>query len=735
MADLRAYTHVFRADIKSASGQQQARVYKRTRNPVSCFSCRARKMKCDRQHPVCGACSKRGDDAACRYSTSSLPASTGAKTGVGNESAKEQKRMSSGDNITASSSAPPRQGVALRLQKLEEMVNGLITSSRQATATARCDSTGTGGHLSSSGTEVSFIGATHWEAILESIHDLQAYLEPDPDDGAEAGAEPDMGRTDNEEASQRGPDLVFGAVNIVTIRDVLDALPSRSEADALLSLYFSTRINSKAGPMLHQAQFRREYEAFWQDPHGTSLLWISMLFSVLAMGSIAYFLVEVRGSEGQLHPHYVRQPPQHSRWVQFKAKALQCLVAGDYLKAKPYSVEAILLYALTRVVEKKDLDPCLWSIFGVATRLAQRMGYHRDPAQLMIQPSQSSPRSEKKGQGQAITPFQAEMRRRVWFIVESFDLMYSLQLGMPTIIQSDQCDVQPPTNLSDDDFDFDCVELPPSKPDTEATPVLYYCHKSRVVRVLRSVMRHALQTPRRPGYDSRTMELHAEVVSVQDNIPPILRYRPISSYFTDSPQGPFKDFDTLFHRLALEIMHLKGLCVLHRPYLASHKEDPAYAFSRDTCRGAALRMLQLIIDLAYELRPGGRLHGVDKYFLSSLVVHDSLLAAMILCLDLNESRQHTQEDWACKLAALQRTHMVWTKLAHVSRDASHASKVLAAMLRKVTGASSTSAAVTSAIGGGCPNRGAGPSFSSSAGTAQAAATATPKQQGDYMGEW
>ncbi|WQF90173.1 Putative zn(2)Cys(6) fungal-type DNA-binding domain-containing protein [Colletotrichum destructivum] len=40
----------------------------RNRPTVSCSTCRARKLKCDRQQP-CGACQKRGHEDLCRFET------------------------------------------------------------------------------------------------------------------------------------------------------------------------------------------------------------------------------------------------------------------------------------------------------------------------------------------------------------------------------------------------------------------------------------------------------------------------------------------------------------------------------------------------------------------------------------------------------------------------------------------------------------------------------------------
>ncbi|ODV93956.1 hypothetical protein PACTADRAFT_45969, partial [Pachysolen tannophilus NRRL Y-2460] len=37
---------------------QHSQIKKRKRLPISCTTCRKRKIKCDRQKPLCGACKK-----------------------------------------------------------------------------------------------------------------------------------------------------------------------------------------------------------------------------------------------------------------------------------------------------------------------------------------------------------------------------------------------------------------------------------------------------------------------------------------------------------------------------------------------------------------------------------------------------------------------------------------------------------------------------------------------------
>jgi Fungal specific transcription factor domain len=95
-------------------------------------------------------------------------------------------------------------------------------------------------------------------------------------------------------------------------------------------------------------------------------------------------------------------------------------VAGRYQKARPYSVEALLLYGVCKYMREEVPDKDAWMIMGISARLAMNMGYHRDPRHLAN-----------------ISPFEGEMRRRTFFIVEIFDLLFSFQAGLPAIIHEE----------------------------------------------------------------------------------------------------------------------------------------------------------------------------------------------------------------------------------------------------------------------------------------------------------
>ncbi|KAI5855050.1 fungal-specific transcription factor domain-containing protein [Durotheca rogersii] len=589
-------TSVFRA--QPAEGLQR-KIQKRNRPPVSCLLCRTRKVKCDRQQP-CERCVKSGEANFCEYAPR----------------ASRKPRTDSRPPADVRSRHEPmsRPVLQVRLQKLEEMVNGLIYTSRGREHTLDTPSSSdqrteaeTRSDLSSPpslaqpcgsllptslGGERSYVGATHWASILESIHDIQGILETEAEAPPTPSPSPQSMNPDS-------PDVIFGKLPPITVAQAVARLPPRTKTDQLILVYFRHKFTT--APYIHTTKFQREYDNFWEDPTTTSLLWVSCLASMLwVASSISILKGESRGEESD-----VALPEK------LFALAAECLVSGDYLSAKPYSIEALLLHSYTELQKNREIDSSLWAKFGLVARLAQRMGYHRDPKYLSN-----------------VTPFEGELRRRAFFFIEVFDVLFSFQLGMPPIIRDDECDTESPSNLFDSDFDENVTALPPPRPSTEPTSTLYLSYKSKLCRLLRRVIRFALSI-QRPPYEE-IAKLDDEIHQYHAQVPPTLQIRPIRSYsFTD------QTYD-IMHRLMLEMMYLKSLCVLHRPYLSREKDNPRYDKSRNTCRDAALRILDLHAEYEEESRPGGRIHE-DKYMLSALTLHDFLIASMILCLDLTES--------------------------------------------------------------------------------------------------
>ncbi|KAJ4265402.1 hypothetical protein NW762_004690 [Fusarium torreyae] len=595
-SEMKHFTGVFRAtDTNRVT---------RNRKSVSCTICQKRKSKCDRAKPSCGACIKRGDPNACVY----------------------------GDASTLAG----RQEMQLKVSKLEEIVMRLAAASEASKAQSNIV---TGKNISGlfpqgaeEGSDAAYHGETSWEAVFKSIHDIQSVLNTQD--------EPDQ--PEEPEISAPGPDIALGGISLITINDVRNSMPSRQDADVLVNTYFNAKF--LAVPFIHERHFWRRYELLWADPQKSNFLWMSIMFSILGLGAMISKVQNPRLKSVQEPKFYLQ-------------RSAQCLVTGEYLKARAYSVEAVMMYAHSRNSQKADSDATIWSLYSLAVRLAQRRGYHLDAARV-------SPN---------IKPFEAEMRRRTWFTVQTSDLLFSFQLGMPPMVYQEVCDAGHPRNLSDEDFDED-TDVPESRPPTEPTPMLAWQTKSRLCRLLRRVLRHALRVES-PPYEE-TMGLQVELEAYHDSVPECFRVRPIATTPFDVPGY------TIMHRLIIEVSYLKTICVLHRPYLTVDKNQEVYRVSRELCRAAALLIVEIHLEFEHEIQEGGRMHH-DRFLLSSLTLHDFLVAAMILCLDLHESNDITPQGHLQRTQILERVYKTWEERGKHSKDARHGAKVIRATLNRI----------------------------------------------------
>ncbi|KAL1296883.1 hypothetical protein AAFC00_004498 [Neodothiora populina] len=621
--------HITKPSVPNDGAHSGAR--KRNRQAVSCAACRARKLKCDRQLP-CTGCAKRGDSDSCIYA---------------NDNTSDRSHRDG---------TPRTSEAQFRLQRLESIVTSLMqmpSDSGRPQNECNAEEAGmecvnmpqvisSGGHLDMRGSESNYFGNTHWTTILENIREIQGVLETTSDDNDQIDSSTPID----------GADIVFGSLQPLTMNEACKSLPPRSTVDRMLAVYFNAKQIQFLG-LTHTGKFLREYESFWADASSVSLLWMSMLFSILFISSR---IEQAKTFDGSVYTNEISQNIYFTR-------ARQALIAGEYQKGKPYSVESVTIYGMCKYTQCDDPDSDVWMIMGVATRLAVKMGYHRDPRHL----------------GQ-VSAFEGEMRRRVFFYVQTFDLILSFSAGLPAMIREEECDVDPPSNLWDSDFDEDCEVLPPSRPPTDPTPMLYYCTKDRLLRVFRSVFRLAMSFESHAYAD--ILKLDKELDEVRSSIPPTLRPKPLSSSIVDPP-------DLIVNRRHLETMYLKVLCVLHRKYLTHDRSNPNFQYSRDRCTSAALRLLEYQMELQIACRPGGQLYE-ERWMLSSINQQNFLLAAMIICLDFYEvakspefASSEERASQSKKQELLKRAYDIWVSFGDLSREAQRAAKVISALLSKV----------------------------------------------------
>jgi hypothetical protein len=327
-------------------------------------------------------------------------------------------------------------------------------------------------------------------------------------------------------------------------------------------------------------------------------------------------------------------------------------------------METLVLHLQSNLLGLVDSNINLWFLMGIIIRLAMRMGYHRD--------SNNHP---------SISPFEGEMRRRVWAVIFQLDVLMSFQLGLPSMIPTDYCDTKPPSNLQFSDFSPSSAVLPPSRPLSDQTPALYFIVKSKVMNVFKNILAHT-QSLTLPPLET-TIILDMEMRETFENIPPDMKMRPVSQSFTDTPSK-------IMQRCSIELIYLKSIIVLNRRFLDREALDPKYAKFRSACLDAAMQILGRQADLHQACQPGGQLSN-DKWMVSSLTAHDFLLAAMVVCLQLSVNMRTTavasrNADFARYFDALKTSQKIWSSKSE-SKEAITAAQALELMIRTIEGRS------------------------------------------------
>jgi len=441
--------------------------------------------------------------------------------------------------------------------------------------------------------------------------------------------------------------------------------PTKMECDRLVGRYFNSYDPSVH--IIHGPTFQKKYDRHWQDPNSTPLVFIGMLYAIMALALQSFH----RANDEP--PEYAGRSLQLS--VAFRRLTAQTLVLADIREPIPEMLEALVLHLQAEYGRSKDAESGVLYLVSLVVRIAMRMGYNRDPAPY---PN--------------VKPFQAEMRRRVWTTIRQADLMFSFQFGLPAVARADCIDTEIPRNLYDDELFEDMPSLPPSRPDTEITPMSYMIAKARMSYKFGEIVDRILSITNPPSYDEIS-ELDRQLRQERAMIPPHLQLRPFQD--TNDPAN------CILQRFGLELLYLKSQCVLHRRYIARGRESQRFAYSRRTCIDASMDMLAHQATLHHESQPKGRLSSV-KWYISSLTTHDFLLAAMTVCLDLyhcceaeRQGRKSSANNsplatdvWAADrkeqmMNALRHCVGIWESQRDQSMEAYKASAMLKVMVEKL----------------------------------------------------
>ncbi|KLJ10812.1 hypothetical protein EMPG_13813 [Blastomyces silverae] len=673
----------------SPEGQYRV-VRKRNRVPVSCAPCRSRKLKCNRGMP-CENCVKRSDAPSCTYAQ--------PKT--------RKKPVSNQDSPVSP------DGMQSRIDRLESLVLSLMTNGSQsagptaAHAAISADSTSSAsrqdtqeliGDEMDDGEEESdteqvtksfgvmkvdtktqktyYVSEAHWMMVLNDISEVKQYFITHKKQYEE---HIEKIQAANNEPHFAAPPLLFGAMKPPSEKEILSNFPSRYTTDMLINRYFEhydpftrkplipVKITSDAlanlhPDIIHVPSFKREYERHWEDPSKSSLVWMGMVFAMLRLACLTY---HGRSDE----PPEFRGKSLHLAST-YRNSMAQCLVVADYTKPHCYLIEALVLHLHGDYSQVNESEVSVWVLIGVIVRLAMRMGYHRDAKMF---PN--------------ISPFQGEMRRRLWAFIRQADLLLSFQVGLPSMIRTGDCDTELPRNLYDADFDEDSVKLRPERPIDEPAPISFLIVKARGAIAFGRVL-ETTQKVTGCSYEE-VMDLDHQLRQVRDMIPERMGVKPLE----ECNESPY----FIKARFVIVSIYHKAQCVLHRRFLNRGRENPRYAYSRRACIDSAMELLRFQNMLQTPPRTDNRFQHTVGY-ITTTSTHDFLMAGTILALDIYQQIQErtrtagrTSTDsfasgmarYQEELAMLRKSRDIWNEVKDRSVDAWRATAIMDVMLGKL----------------------------------------------------
>lgn len=503
-----------------------------------------------------------------------------------------------------------------------------------------------------------YLGEEHWHTILLDIAEVKNYFASHKKDLENSYEQVKRGKPTTAMAP---PTLLMGATPATEV-ELRAELPPKSTVLTLCGRYFNSMDN--AVNIIHAPTFHQQLRNHWQDPSKTPIMWLGLLYSILCLAMLSYHKV------GDEPPEWKGRTLELAD--EYRLRTVQCLIAGDYTKPAEYTVETMMLYAFCEYSSRWDADLGLWLIISLVTRVALRMGYHRDA----------------KWFPTSLTPFQAEMRRRTWALVRMTDIVFSHQVSLSSMISEYDCDTEFPHNIFDEEFGPDTKVLPPSRPNSEPTPISYMIAKVRLCLELGTILQITGRVKNQVHYDE-ILRYDAKLREIKAELPPHLKLQPL--------EGSHDPLTLIIARFNIDILYLKILCLLHRKYLPRARHNPRYAHSRRNAIEASLETLRHLATLHRESQPSGKLQSI-KWYVTSVATKDFLLPAMLIALDLhfdNEAQKSgerqnsqslyfwTREQREEMIHSLELTIEIWKGLVDISMEAVKASKVLEVMLTKI----------------------------------------------------
>ncbi|KAI1074389.1 fungal-specific transcription factor domain-containing protein [Whalleya microplaca] len=446
----------------------------------SCVTCRTRKVRCDRMSP-CSNC--RRANIACIFPSLDQPPRW----------ARRLERIASSAKTTQDVDPGVNQ-VMDRLRSLEGLVKELSSQLEQAHAATSASGDGSSSanspessnhnrdmdqHVeSSSATNTShvqrqfgrlvlgeasrsrYISSGFWSRVNDELNGLK--MDAEGLAGGEydsSGDEASSRKTRSTQELDRTPSerhaFLFRHNLSPPVPDLSDLHPLPSQIPFLLDV-FSENVNRMA-----QAVHMPTVTKMTRDLRGSKLSALSPANEALLFA--IYYASITSMEEDDIMTNFSSSKSELN--LKYRLGLEHALAKADFLNDPDITlVQAFSTFLL--LVRRHDSPRFVWMMTGLAIRMAQALGIHRDGSHFAH-----------------LTPFEVEMRRRVWWALCMLDVRASEDQGTDLTITHGSFDTRLPSNFNDADFDPETKEMPKEREGISDTSLaLFSCDMCDVTR-------------------------------------------------------------------------------------------------------------------------------------------------------------------------------------------------------------------------------------------------------------
>ncbi|TQV91571.1 Fungal specific transcription factor [Cordyceps javanica] len=419
--------------------------------PRSCVTCRSRKVRCDKKTP-CSNCRRAqipcvlpSDDRPPRWARRLdrlAQASTAATAPAAAESSQVMSRLQNLENLVKNLSAELHQA---RLPGDARAHASSPSSSAQVWQAASPTSTGSnsqsqrqpGRLIPGNSGQSQYIASGFWSQISDELDSLKIETERLVDGGSDTSDDDISSPATNHSTLEldRTPAqrhaFLFGS-NLRPQASAADCHPLPSQVPFLIDI-FATNVN-----MIAQVAHIPTVRKLIREVPGGDLSALSPADAALMFAIYYAAVTSMEETEVSLNFGITKAKLN----LKFRVGFEQAMASADFLNNPTLVlVQAMVIFLF--LARRHDSPRFIWMMTGIAIRMAQAIGLHRDGSHF---PN--------------LSPYEVEIRRRVWWALCMVDARASGDQGTDLTILQDAFDTRLPLNINDNDISVDTKVMP-----------------------------------------------------------------------------------------------------------------------------------------------------------------------------------------------------------------------------------------------------------------------------------